>query len=42
MLIAQDNHGAIEWSQGGPAKHFAWRKPVGMKSNYVIVLVENG
>lgn len=41
-LINQDSNGAIEWGEGGPAKHYVRCKHIDTRFYYVMGLVENG
>lgn len=40
--VFQDNKGAIDWVNGGPAKHFSRRKHVDIRYHYVTEMVYNG
>lgn len=40
--IAQDNRGAIDWAEGGPAKQFVKRKNIDIKFNSVMKLIDDG
>lgn len=35
-IIAKDNNGAIEWAEESPAKHFARRNHIDIKTSYVM------
>lgn len=39
--VSQDNNGCIEWSKGGPAKHFNRRKHIKIKANCLTQLIKN-
>lgn len=41
-VIARDNSGAIEWVVRGPAKHFARRKHIDIKHNYIMDMIQRG
>lgn len=39
-IIYQNNKGAIEWAQGGPAWQFACRKHMDIRQNFIVSMVE--
>lgn len=40
-FIPQENRGAIDWAEGGPAKHFARRKHIDIKFNIAMRLIND-